>query len=265
MSGRAADGWDSAEAWSEARARARADVQSAFAPQRRVCASCGHEETTAARACSRCGTPYVALRDPGMSRAAKRRLTVGALGVIVLIALGAAILVPGIQHTKSQATARQQRATRAALAAERRRIAAEQRLHAAAAPGSHSALRALPAARLAGVLRGDLEGSITADARARVGRHALQGPIERTDCAPVRGFAGPPLGKYTCTAVTQEVIRGVGGAAVGTIGYPFWAVIDFKRLSYVWCKVNPKAGEGSATSGAAALAVPLPRQCDLGL
>jgi type II secretory pathway pseudopilin PulG len=207
----------------------------------------------------------VALRDPGMSRVAKRRLAVGALAVLVLIALGAAILVPGIQDTNRQATASQQRETQAALAAERRRIAAAQRLHAAAAPGSHAALRTLPPARLARVLRSDLEASITADARARVGRHVLQGPIERTDCTPLQGFAGPPRGKYTCTAVNQEVIRRVGGAAVGTIGYPFWAVIDFKRLSYVWCQVNPKAGEGSATSGAAALVVPLPRQCDLGL
>jgi hypothetical protein len=61
------------------------------------------------------------------------------------------------------------------------------------------------------------------------------------------------------------VLRRVGGAPVGTLGYPFWAVIDFKRLSYVWCEVNPKAGEGSATATSPALVLPLPRQCDLGV
>jgi hypothetical protein len=29
----------------------------------------------------------------------------------------------------------------------------------------------------------------------------------------------------------------------GVIGYPFWAVVDYRRRAFVWCKVNPKPGE----------------------
>ena len=104
-----------------------------------------------------------------------------------------------------------------------------------------------------------MDVDVLKNARARVRAHTLQGPIERADCSPVSGFAGPPVGKYTCTAVNAAILR--RGATVGALGYPFWAVIDFKRLSYVWCKVNPVAGEGSATSSALALSVPVPKPC----
>jgi type II secretory pathway pseudopilin PulG len=238
------DAWDSGEAWSEARARARAEVQEALARR-------GEDPRDEERL------------DPGLSRQAKRRLLVAAAVSVLVIGVLAALLVPGIQHSKSRSAAEQKRKEQAAFATERRRIAADQRLHTAAAPGSHAALRRLPPDRLRAALVGGLETSIGADARARVAAHTLQGPILRTDCTPLAGFAGPPIGKYTCTAVNANILRG-GGANVGALGYPFWAVIDFRRLSYVWCKVNPKAGEGSATSGAAVLDVPLPPRCDIG-
>ena len=196
-----------------------------------------------------------------MSPRTKRLLLLAAVGVLVLLAVLAVLLIPGIQSTKHRELSAEQRAARAAAARERVRIAAEQRPRSASAPGSHAALRRLPVARLRDVLRSDLEASITADARARVARHLLQGPIERTDCSVFGGAAGPPVGKYTCTAVNTSILRSRGGPSVGVLGYPFWAKVDFSRLSYVWCKINPKAGEGQARG--TQVVVPLSPRCRL--
>jgi hypothetical protein len=262
MSGAGRDTWDSAEVWSDARDRTREEVREAFAPQRRVCRNCGSEDVTARRACSRCGVAYVELREPGMSRRARRRAAIGA--ALTLVALGAASLaiVPSVQQEKRTAAAHDRGRTAAAIAAERRRLAIDQRLHAAVAPGSDARLRSLPPARREALLRVDLEAAITADARARVRARLLQGPILRTDCSPVGGSGGPPAGRYSCEAVNGEILRATGARA-GSIGYPFWARIDVRHLAYRWCKINPKAGEGSATPGATALVVPLPRGCDI--
>lgn len=193
-----------------------------------------------------------------MSPQAKRRLLLAAAATAIVLAVVAAVLVPSIQTSKHHALSAEQRAAQATAAAERRRLAADQRPHAASAPGSRAALRRLPPARLEAVLRGDLQASITADARARVRAHALQGPIQRTNCSPFEGNAGrPPRARYSCTAVNNAILR--GGATVGSLGYPFWAVVDFTRLTYVWCKVNPKPGEGEATG--AAVVVPLSPRC----
>jgi hypothetical protein len=262
MSGAGRDSWDSAEVWSDARARAREEVREAFAPQRRVCRNCGNQEVTARRACSRCGVAYVELRDPGMSRRARRRARIAvALTLIALVGAGFAI-VPSVQHAKRSAAARDRAQTEASIARERRRLAIDQRLHAAVAPGSHARLRGLPAARRAALLRADLEAAITADTRARVRSHLLPGPILRTDCTPVGGSGGPPVGRYSCEAVNAQILRATRAPA-GSIGYPFWARIDFRHLAYRWCKINPRAGEGSATPAAVALVVPVPRGCDI--
>src|SRR4051812_47198300 len=256
------EAWDSDDAWAGARERTREEVRAAFAPRTRVCRNCGNEEATSARVCSRCGTPYAAMQDPGMSPRARRRLALAAAATVVVLGAAAALIVPAIQHSKREADARARAHDKAAFAAERRRLAVDQRLHSAPAPGAHAALRALPSTQLTARLRSDLEASITADARERVGAHSLRGPIVRTDCSAVNGAGGPPLGKYSCVAVNNEILRGTGTAA-GSLGYPFWAIVDFRRLTYRWCKINPQAGEGSATPGSVSLAVPVPAGCDV--
>jgi hypothetical protein len=254
---------ESRDVWSDARARARDEVRAALAPRTRVCRNCGHEDTTGAHECPRCGTPYIERLDPGLSRRARRRLAIAAVATAVVLGVAAALIVPAVQRDKQRSDARSRAAARAALASERRRIALDQRLHSAAAPAPHRALRALTTADLVVRLRTDLEASITADARARVRAGTLKGPILRTRCSPVGGGGGPPVGRYSCTAVNRDIVRAPGGPAAGELGYPFWAIVDFRRLSYSWCKLNPQAGEGSATPTSAALAVPVPRGCDV--
>jgi hypothetical protein len=173
------------------------------------------------------------------------------------------VIVPSVHHGKHQAGARDRADAQAALARERSRLVLDQRLHTAAAPGSAAKLRALPATQLTARLRSDLETSITADARARVRAHTLGGPILSTQCSAVGGAAGPPVGKYSCVAVNGDIVRKPRAAPVGALGYPFWAIVDFRRLTYSWCKLNPRAGEGSATPSAVSLAVPPPHGCNV--
>jgi hypothetical protein len=66
-------------------------------------------------------------------------------------------------------------------------------------------------------------------------------------------------GGYSCLAVTSHIAKGkeVGG----TIGYPFWAIADFRSRTFAWCKVNPKGGERAVQS--LEPVVQLPAGCDL--
>src|SRR5438067_3771273 len=107
MSPRTAGRWDSGEAWSQARERARKEVQEAFAPRHRVCAECGHEATTASATCPACGAPYVSRREAGMSRSARRRLALGALAALIVLGVVAALVVPGLESSKRAENAKE--------------------------------------------------------------------------------------------------------------------------------------------------------------
>jgi hypothetical protein len=109
----------------------------------------------------------------------------------------------------------------------------------------------------------DLQAAITADARARVAGHVFHGPIVRTSCQPVRFgplVPGPARGGYECNAVNSNVIAN-GSSDAGSVGYPFWAIVDFRRASFAWCAIVPPSGEGATQLRAPS--VPPPKGCDL--
>src|SRR5690242_11716373 len=110
------EAWDSDDAWASARARTREEVRAAFAPRTHVCRNCGNEETSIASVCSRCGTPFVERLEPGMSRRAKRRLAIGAAVTVVVLGIAGALIVPAVQHSKSEANARDRAEARATFA-----------------------------------------------------------------------------------------------------------------------------------------------------
>jgi hypothetical protein len=90
----------------------------------------------------------------------------------------------------------------------------------------------------------DLQTAITADALSRVRAGTLSGPISGTKCEPVN--LGPLVpnsirGGYQCVAINAHIAK--SSEVGGVIGYPFWAVVDYRRRAFVWCKVNPKPGE----------------------
>jgi hypothetical protein len=246
--------WDSSPEWGAARERTRAEVQAAFAPKQQTCPSCGAEETTAARSCPHCGASYVVVQ-PKLSR--RTKLAIAGAVAVLLAAGGLTYLLvsPSINHLKKSTAQRQAARDAAFVRSETRRLELEQRLH----RGRGASATEAPAA-----LVNDLTAAIGADARARVKAGTFSGPIQRTDCRPVK--SGPLVpnrlrGGYSCIAVTATIKPGV--QVGGQIGYPFWAIVDYGRRTFAWCKINPRGGERAVQSREPV--VNPPAGCDLGV
>lgn len=249
--------------WESGRAAARAEVAAVFAPKRQTCPACGREALTAARTCPHCGAPYVVVAQRRrLSR--RQRATVGALA-LALIA-GAALLIPHLHQSTVRFDRAQARKQAALEAAERRRLTRDVQPHRAAGTAAPTALS--PGRRLAArrALLARAQASITRDARARVRRGLIDGPIAGTQCdpfpsTPTRRAAenGLLTARYECIAFKSRVqIPPVNGRRLsGVYGFPFWVVIDYPRGTYVWCKVTPGVGEG----GRSLAVVPVPKAC----
>jgi hypothetical protein len=246
------------------RARARKDVREIFAraPEVpvRACPHCGEQSRTRDEHCPACGRSYFA--KPARYSARTRRVLQagGALAVAIVLVLVVVVLVH--QARDNGVSARERRA--AAAAAERARLAHEQRPHHALATALDE--RAAPEAtrlRLRRALVTRLEASITADARGRVARHELKArAILATHCHALgNGARGDeldlhkPLGRYACEA---GVVTAINAGITSTLGVPFVGTIDFARGRLTWCKDNP----ASASDVKQALAfVRLAREC----
>lgn len=247
------DEWDSSPVWAEAREKARAEVHAIFAPTAQTCPSCGHEDSTAARTCPHCGASYVQ-NQPKLSRRAKVAIATAAAALALAGGITWLLVSPSIDRTKKheaeQAAAQQQ----AFIRSETRRLTLDERLHTG---------RARPRATRAALVS-DLESSITADARARVKSGTFEGPIESTACEAVNVgplVPGPRRGGYQCVAVQSQIAK--SREPGGLLGYPFWAIVDYRRGTFAWCKVNPRGGERAVQS--LEPVVPPPRGCNLGI
>jgi hypothetical protein len=177
------------------------------------------------------------------------RLT--ALGAVIVLVAAAAALVPVILESKEdQAEAdRRERAERRAelvrtLEIEQR--PRQRRSASVAAPGAPADAQLEARAGL----MDELNAEILADARARVRRGDLDGPIRRLDCEPfprsVDGVGaheqlGRRTGRYACVAVTAEFGTGEVGAT-GVIGHQYRTMVDFQTGHYAFCKVSGQAG-----------------------
>ena len=194
-----------------------------------------------------------------------RKIALG--GAAAAIALGglAAWLVPRIEQAKRHTAQTQRRQEALAAAQEARRLRYEQRLHLARAAHLPPARSPAALGQRADALVSDLEASVTADARARARAGELDGPIARTECQPYPpgsvASSAAPATRYSCVAVTGGFRVGTGRVA-GAIGYPFWARLDLRSGTYLWCRINPQPGETAI--GNALATVALPRPCNLG-
>jgi hypothetical protein len=185
----------------------------------------------------------------------KRKAAALAAGVALVLAGAAVVLVPRIERSKRHEARVEQRQAAAQAAAERLRLARDQALHSAHPARPRGLADSVAEARLVR----DLEGSITADARARIAAGTLAGSIVSTTCRPFTRTASP-AGKYECTVAARAIPRSAGNVP-GVLGYPFWARVDVARFAYVWCKINPQPGERGI--GGSLGRVVLPRRCDL--
>jgi len=229
-----ADEWDSSPVWAEARERMRAEVQAAFAPKPRICSSCGREEATASRHCPHCGASYVVVQAK-LSKRAKLTIAGIAAGILAAAAVAWILASPSINRTKHHNTARDQARLATFISSETKRLKLDQRLHRGTAAAPHESRPELVT---------DLQNAINADALARVKAGTIKGPIHSTRCVPVKlGPLQPNAvrGGYECIAVNVDIPKSKEPA--GVIGYPFWAVMNYRRGTFAWCKVNPKPGE----------------------
>jgi hypothetical protein len=169
------------------------------------------------------------------SRAAR---VVRALSAPAILAAGVA-LAPRIGDSNREAQERTQRERARQRAELARTLQAEQRpilrRFAVARPDTLAAR---------GRMMDGITSAIATDARARVRRGALKGPIRRVSCErfPSRpGAAGADRdlsqrrGRFSCIAVTAEFQGGV-------LGHQYRVAADFTTGRYAFCKITGLAG-----------------------
>jgi type II secretory pathway pseudopilin PulG len=160
-----------------------------------------------------------------------RKIALWSAVAAIVLGAAAAIAVPKIDSSKKEGAAERARQEAAAIAAERARLRADQRIH-----------RLTIAAGAAPVAA--LEGAITADAKQRAAAKTISGPVLSTKCEQAGTSAPvfPDSVVYKCFVKTATGLRGQGNDVLGT-GYPFVATIYTNKRTAAWCKQNPHADE----------------------
>ncbi len=188
---------------------------------------------------------WTAPRDTDIPPVPWRKLAIGAGIGAVVIAAALAVMIPRIDHGKNVRSAQARAFQDHAIAVNRARIIHEQRPRHGADPALKPAAGATAADVQASRARlvGSVETAILADARARSRAGEMRKISGPTTCAITPGTkAGGPIGVYDCFTVSRT-IQSTARTAAGTIGYPFRAVVDFRKYSYTWCKTEQFPGE----------------------
>ena len=177
-----------------------------------------------------------------------RKIAIGAVVVLAVLGVAAALIVPEIQESKDERAEKERQSDAAYEAAKQKQLAREGKLrHGEGEPPPPNASPAeeRDARR---VLVHDLEAAITRDARARVRRGNLDGPILATECK-VNPPSRRPLERdltvrrldYDCVAVKS---RSPTGQFV--VGHSFDALVDYEHFRFTWAMSCLIPGEGSA-------------------
>ncbi len=154
----------------------------------------------------------------------------GALTAVAVV-VAALLIIPPLNEGKQKGEAERAREEAAAVAAERARLTADQRVHRLTVAAGTPLVPAL-------------EAGIKADAEARVKAKKLGGPILSAKCEQAGPnsirFAGTRV--YKCFVKTATGLQGEGQDILGA-GYPFVATVYEKKRTVAWCKQNPSADE----------------------
>ena len=171
--------------------------------------------------------------------------------VALVAAVVAAVLIGGeigdAKRERAQSERHERQAQRERL---RQALRAEQRPRfgrsAAVLPAAPPAKRRL-AARQRVMQR--LSALMLADARARVARGELDGPVRRARCEPFPRTAegvgadrdlDERRGRFACIAITSDF--GGETSPRGVIGHQYRALVDFETGRFAYCKVSGQAG-----------------------
>jgi hypothetical protein len=177
-----------------------------------------------------------------------RKIALGAVVVMVLAAGAAALIVPEIEEGKDERATAERREDAAFEAAKRRRLERESRPRFGQGERPQGDLSPLAERRARRDLVRDLEHAITRDARARVRRGNLDGPILAARCEinppsqrPRERDLSVRSMEYECLAITS---RDPGGQFI--VGHSFDARVDYERFRFKWAKACRPPGEGAA-------------------
>jgi hypothetical protein len=196
-------------------------------PVTKVCPKCSVQTQTDGSFCPHCGAPYAGQRR--FPKPSKRVILI-AIGILVVVLAGLAIAL-SIQHN-NQVNAERAAASVAAEAqkereAEEARASAAASAEAAAKEAADSAEREKRKAIVSA-----LEESVLKDAKSRVDKGVLDGPISRAACTPLGGGSTDDLtaitGTFECIAVNKTEADG------SESGYRFSATVNWNEASYSW-------------------------------
>ncbi|HWI70706.1 MAG TPA: hypothetical protein VNT55_02030 [Baekduia sp.] len=231
-------------------------------PPSRICPHCGREGRTRYERCPHCQRSYyVASR-----RQLRRRASIAAGVLILLLVLGGVGAVIAL-NDRDDRVARQKAEQDRRIAALRARLKVIQAPHRGSAtdlkPPAGATSAELLKARKA--LVSAVETRITADARQRMARGELDGPISSTFCGPIlKSKTAIPddrvlskrIGRYDCVAIKKHVTT-ADNKKVAELGHAFVAALNFDTYTYTWCRNTPAQGE----AGKALVFVRLERAC----
>ena len=196
-------------------------------PPTKVCPKCSVQTQTAGSFCPHCGASYA-----GGSKFPKlnKRVILAAVSVLIIAMAGVAIAL-SIQHNNQVNS--EKAAAVAAEEAQKERDAEEARASAAASASAAAKEEADSAERLKRTaIVTALEASVLKDAKSRVGKGVLDGPITRASCTPLGGGSTDDLtaitGTFECIAVNKTEADG------SESGYRFSGTVNWNETSYSW-------------------------------
>jgi hypothetical protein len=205
---------------------------------------------------------WVPPRDVEIPPVPWRKLAFWTAAGLVVLGAALAIMVPRIDQGKARRTAAANAVSARIRESEHRRIVAEQtprrgadvalRPHTGASPVVQQGARQQLVSHIA--------AAVLADAKQRVVQHTVPFPVSGpATCAPHPGTnLSGRFGVLDCFVVAAK-IKKTANTAPGEAGYPFRAIVDFRRFTYTWCKVEGIPGEMSIPDPR--LVVALPRAC----
>ncbi|MBT2519768.1 zinc ribbon domain-containing protein [Arthrobacter sp. ISL-28] len=196
-------------------------------PPAKVCPKCSVQTQTAGNFCPHCGAAYTRQRQiPKLSK----RVILSAVGALIIAIAGLAIAL-SIQHNNQVNS--EMAAAAAAAEAQQEREAEEARASAAASASAAAKEEADSAERVKRTaIVTALEESVLKDAKSRVDKGVLDGPITRASCTPLGGGSTDDLtaitGTFECIAVNKTEADG------SESGYRFSATANWNEASYSW-------------------------------
>jgi hypothetical protein len=196
-------------------------------PPTKVCPKCSVQTQTAGNFCPNCGAAYAGQRKlPKFSK----RVILFAVGILIIAIAGVAIAL-SIQHNNQVNS--EKAAAAAAAEVQKEREAEEARASAVASASAAAKEEADSAERLKRTaIVAALEESVVKDAKSRVDKGVLDGPIKRASCTPLGGGSTDDLtaitGTFECIAVNKTEADGAES------GYRFSATVNWNDASYSW-------------------------------